>query len=159
MTNAQWLQDFLQAESVLTLATSDVCGPWSAPVLYAADFSNDRPDLYFLSSASSRHIKTINDYTGSSASIYSTYNGDWQGIRGIQMYGLISEVISSVSRVESIYMAKFPEIAKIINHPASQQEKAIGRAFEKSEYYCFSPNYVRSTDNSGDFASRQEWKF
>jgi len=75
------------------------------------------------------------------------------------MYGLISAVAINRVQVESIYMAKFPEIAKIINHPQSQQEQAVGRAFEKSEYYLFSPTYIRSTDNSGNFASRQEWKF
>jgi len=158
-SHIQWLEDFLQAESVLTLATSDACGPWSAPVLYAADFGNDKPDLYFLSSPSSRHIRNLNDYTGSSASIYSGYQGDWKAIRGVQMYGLISKVTSNISQVESVYFKKFPEIAKIINHPASQQDRDIGRAFEKSAYYCFSLTYARSTDNSGNFASRHEWEF
>ncbi|MGB1157949.1 MAG: pyridoxamine 5'-phosphate oxidase family protein [Porticoccaceae bacterium] len=158
-SNTQWLQNFLQAESVLTLATTDVCGPWSAPVLYAADFNNGCPELYFLSSASSRHIRNLNDCTGSSGSVYSNYSGDWKAIKGVQMYGLVSEVVSNISQVESVYFKKFPEIAKIINHPASQQDRQIGRAFEKSCYYRFSATYARSTDNSGNFASRQEWEF
>jgi hypothetical protein len=44
----------LQAESVLTLATADACGSWSAPVLYAANLINEQPVVYFLSAHSSR---------------------------------------------------------------------------------------------------------
>jgi uncharacterized protein YhbP (UPF0306 family) len=50
------LHQFLNAESVLTIATADDCGSWSAPVLYVADTFVTGADvkavkvsLYFLS--------------------------------------------------------------------------------------------------------------
>ena len=51
------LKAFLQAESVLTIATGDACGPWSAPVLYVADLNTEPFALYFLSSAIAAILK------------------------------------------------------------------------------------------------------
>ncbi|MGB1244641.1 MAG: portal protein, partial [Porticoccaceae bacterium] len=70
------LKAFLQAESVLTIATGDACGPWSAPVLYVADLGAEPFALYFLSSANSRHIKSLPIDGAAAVSIYSDYDGD-----------------------------------------------------------------------------------
>ena len=83
------LHQFLQKESVLTIATADACGPWSAPVLYVADISAEPFALYFLSSANSRHIKSLPLDGAAAVSIYSDYDGNWQSIRGAQIHGTI----------------------------------------------------------------------
>ena len=80
------LKNFLQAESVLTIATGDACGSWSAPVLYVADISANLFVLYFLSSANSRHIHSLpadgaafgrsNFYRVTPSFIRYTNNGD-----------------------------------------------------------------------------------
>ena len=152
--------DILQLESVLTLATADVCGSWSAPVLYVADWLKDRPALYFLSSPSSRHIMYLPPNGAASASIYVDYTGDWQAIRGLQMQGFIGRVPDE-GRVawEAAYFARFPEISGIIHQPKNDREKKMAAVFQKSGYYIFNPTYIRSTDNSDQFASRREWHF
>ena len=83
------LHEFLGAESVLTIASSDACGPWSAPVLYVADTGAEPFVLYFLSSANSRHIKSLPVDGAAAVSIYSDYDGNWQSIRGAQIDGAI----------------------------------------------------------------------
>jgi len=152
--------DILQSQSVLTLAMADSCGSWSAPVLYVAEWLQDRPVLYFLSSPSSRHIKNLPANGAAAASVYANYSGDWQAIRGLQMQGYIDQV-RDVDRAhwQSLYFARFPEVAEIINNPQSEQQQKIASAFAKVGYYRFVPSDIRLTDNSQQFASRQQWDF
>ena len=57
------------------------------------------------------------------------------------------------------YFARFPEVANIINAPASEKEQKIAKGFEKSGKYKFTPSFIRMTDNSDKFASKNEWNF
>lgn len=150
----------LSTQSVLTLATSDACGSWSAPVLYAASLLETQPVLYFLSSANSRHIKNLPVNASAAGSIYASYRGDWQAIQGIQMHGNIVEVDQGEHDLwQTTYFARFPEVANMINFPASQKEQNIAKAFEKSGKYRFTPSFIRVTDSSDQFASKNEWTF
>ena len=150
----------LQTESVLTLATSDACGSWSAPVLYAANLVNEQPVVYFLSAHSSRHIKNLSVNGSAAASIYAAYQGDWQAIQGLQMHGAIVEVDQQEKDLwQTTYFSRFPEVANMINSPASESEQKIAQAFEKSGKYRFTPQFIRVTDNSGQFAQKNEWTF
>ena len=152
--------DLLTGESVLTLATADACGSWSAPVLYAASLLETQPVLYFLSSANSRHIKNLPINASAAGSIYASYKGDWQAIQGLQMHGAIVEVDQQEQDLwQDCYFARFPEVANMINSPASEKEQKIARAFEKSGKYRFTPRFIRVTDNSDQFASKNEWTF
>ena len=152
--------DLLKRESVLTLATADACGSWSAPVLYAASLIETQPVLYFLSSANSRHIKNLPLNASAAGSIYASYKGNWQAIQGLQMHGAIVEVDQQEQEFwQASYFARFPEVANMINSPASEKEQKIAKAFEKSGKYRFSPSYIRVTDNSDQFASKNEWTF
>ena len=152
--------DLLTRESVLTLATADACGSWSAPVLYAASLLETQPVLYFLSSANSRHIKNLPLNASAAGSIYVSYKGDWQAIQGLQMHGTIVEVDRQEQELwQASYFARFPEVANMINSPALEKEQKIAKAFEKSGKYRFSPSYIRVTDNSDQFASKNEWTF
>ena len=152
--------DLLNGESVLTIATSDACGSWSAPVLYAATLLDTQPVLYFLSSPSSRHIKNLPLNGSAAGSIYANYQGDWQAIQGLQMHGAIVEVDPQQQTLwQATYFARFPEVADMINSPASEKEQKIAKAFEKSGKYRFTPSFIRVTDNSNEFARKNEWIF
>ena len=91
-------------------------------------------------------------------SIYSDYDGDWQSICGLQIHATISLVESAqTSVVEALYFNRFPEVKKLIDNPASEQEKRIGAAFSKSKFYSVSPSFIRFTNNGDSFAGRTEW--
>jgi uncharacterized protein YhbP (UPF0306 family) len=152
--------DLLNGESVLTIATSDACGSWSAPVLYAATLLDTKPVVFFLSSPSSRHIKNLPLNGSAAGSIYAHYQSDWQAIQGLQMHGAIVEVDPQQQTLwQATYFARFPEVADMINSPASEKEQKIAKAFEKSGKYKFIPSFIRVTDNSNQFASKNEWVF
>ena len=151
------LHQFLQGESVLTLAISDVLGPWAASVLYVADLESDPFALYFLSSANSRHIIGL-PATGSAAgSVYSDYSGNWQSICGAQIQATITQV-ENKDKAAQLYFARFPEIKALIDNPTTDQERLIGAAFGRSNFYRFAPSFVRLTNNGDSFAGRTEWQ-
>lgn len=153
-------RELLQSESVLTLATADTIGSWSAPVLYASCYIEEKPVLYFLSSHSSRHIKNLPTNGAAAASVYASYQGDWQAIKGLQMQGVINEVDQSQTlHWQSIYFARFPEVAEMINNPTTEQQQKIASAFERSGKFSFTPSLIKLTDNSGRFAKRNQWTF
>ena len=153
------LKKFLQAESVLTIATGDACGSWSAPVLYVADISADLFVLYFLSSAKSRHIHSLPADGAAAVSIYSDYDGNWQSIRGAQIHGNIMQVVEKDrASIAEVYFARFPEIEALIDNPQTKQEKLIGAAFGRSNFYRVTPSFIRFTNNGDSFAGRTEWQ-
>ena len=153
------LKAFLQAESVLTIATGDACGSWSAPVLYVADISAEPFTLYFLSSANSRHIKSLPLDGAAAVSIYSDYDGHWQSIRGAQIHGSIAQVTEEQrAAIAEAYFARYPEIAGLIDNPQTKQEELIGAAFGRSHFYRVIPSFVRFTNNGDSFAGRTEWQ-
>ena len=153
------LKAFLQAESVLTIATADACGPWSAPVLYMADIKAEPFVLYFLSSANSRHIKSLPMDGAAAVSIYSDYDGHWQSICGVQIHGNIEQVAEEErAAIAEAYFARYPEIAGLIENPQTEQEQHIGAAFGRSHFYRVTPAFVRFTNNGDSFAGRTEWQ-
>ena len=153
------LKAFLQAESVLTIATGDACGPWSAPVLYVADLDAEPFALYFLSSANSRHIKSLPIDGAAAVSIYSDYDGNWQSICGAQIHGTIAQIAEEErAAIAEAYFARYPEIAGLIDSPQTEQEQRIGAAFGRSHFYRVTPAFVRFTNNGDSFAGRTEWQ-
>lgn len=150
---------FLLQESVLTIASADACGPWSAPVLYVADITSEPFALYFLSSANSRHIQSLPIDGAAALSIYSDYDGHWQSIRGAQIYGTIAQIDSSdEAAIAERYFARFGEIKALIDSPQTDQETRIGSAFDRSNFYRVTPSFVRFTNNGDSFAARTEWQ-
>lgn len=150
---------FLLEESVLTIASADACGPWSAPVLYVADVSVDPFALYFLSSANSRHIQSLPVDGAAAVSIYSPYDGHWQSICGAQIYGTITQVATADEvAIAERYFSRFTEIKALIDRPQTDQEKRIGAAFDRSYFYQVTPSFVRFTNNADSFAARTEWQ-
>jgi uncharacterized protein YhbP (UPF0306 family) len=154
------LHGFLNSETVLTIATADACGAWSAPVLYVADTQAEPFELYFLSSSNSRHISGLPLSGSAAVSIYTEYTGAWQSIRGVQIHASITQVAESEkASIAQRYFERFPEVKALIDRPASEQETRIGQAFGKSDFYRVTPSFVRFTNNSDSFAGRTEWQF
>ena len=151
------LHQFLQGESVLTLAMSDVLGPWAASVLYVADLESDPFALYFLSSANSRHIKGLPANGSAAGAVYSDYSGNWQSICGAQIQATITQV-ENKDKAAQLYFARFPEIKALIDNPTTDQERLIGAAFGRSNFYRVAPSFVRLTNNGDSFAGRTEWQ-
>jgi hypothetical protein len=76
------------------------------------------------------------------------------------MHGAIVEVDPQEQDLwQASYFARFPEVASMIHSPASEKEQNIAKAFEKSGKYRFTPRFIRVTDNSDEFASKNEWTF
>jgi uncharacterized protein YhbP (UPF0306 family) len=151
------LHKFLQGESVLTLAMSDVCGPWAASVLYVADLESDPFALYFLSSENSRHIKGLPADGSAAVSVYSDYRGNWQSICGAQIQATITQA-ENKDKATQLYFGRFPEIKALIDNPTTDQECLIGSAFGRSNFYRVAPSLVRLTNNGDNFAGRTEWQ-
>ena len=151
------LHQFLQDESVLTLAMSDASGPWAASVLYVADLQVDPFALYFLSSGNSRHIKGLPVTGRAAVSVYSDYSGNWQSICGAQIQATITQV-ENKDKAAQLYFARFPEIKALIDNPTTDQERLIGAAFGRSNFYRVAPSFVRLTNNGDSFAGRTEWQ-
>ena len=153
------LHKFVESESVLTIATADACGSWSASVLYVADTSAEPFTLYFLSSANSRHVKSLPVDGAAAVSIYSDYDGNWQSICGAQINGTIVQVTEQErGAVADRYFARFPEIKTLIDNPQTKQEELIGAAFGRSNFFRVSPSFIRFTNNGDSFAGRTEWQ-
>lgn len=153
------LHNFIESESVLTIATADACGSWSAPVLYVADTSAEPFVLYFLSSANSRHVNSLPVDGAAAVSIYSDYDGNWQSICGAQINGTIVQVTEQQrAAVADRYFARFPEIKPLIDNPQTKQEELIGAAFGRSKFFRVTPSFIRFTNNGDSFAGRTEWQ-
>ncbi|MDA8866583.1 hypothetical protein N9H77_03655, partial [Porticoccaceae bacterium] len=62
--------------------------------------------------------------------IYASYKADWQAIQGIQMHGAIVEVDQQEQDLwRTTYFARFPEVANMINSPASEKRAKHSQSF------------------------------
>ena len=126
--------DLLNGESVLTIATSDACGSWSAPVLYAATLLDTQPVLYFLSSPRSRHIKNLPLNGSAAGSIYASYQGDWQAIQGLQMHGAIVEVDP---QQQTLWQAPIKELRRSNESGGGSCPTMLTNKSDQLFFFCF----------------------
>jgi uncharacterized protein YhbP (UPF0306 family) len=137
---------YLQAHSVMTLATAGPGGPWAAAVFYV----NDGLRLHFLSSPGSRHCGDLEADPRAAAAIHEDYR-DWPDIRGVQLEGRVAPVPQDeLERVRALYAAKFPVVANITHAPP-----AIAAAFAKVRWYTLTPEALHFVDNSAGFGQRR----
>ena len=130
--------------STMSLATADAAGrPYAAPVYFVV---GEGLRFYFFSEASSRHSQDVYRSSLAAAAIYPETSG-WQDIRGLQMTGIIEEVIigEEWERAWELYQAKFPFVAEL---------RAL---VTRNSLYVFKPNWIRLLDNSLGFGQKQEW--
>ncbi len=137
------VKEFLAAHSTLTLATVNVHGmPQSAPLFFAAQ---DDGSLVFVSSAKSAHSLNV-AATGRAAATVHHETWNWNEIAGVQMEGEVRLIAAGLEREKAweVYTAKFPFVTEF--------ESEVSR----SEFYRFTPKWVRLIDNRVRFGYKEE---
>ncbi len=139
------VQRYLRDHHVMTLASHGNEGVWAAALFYA----NDGIAIYFLSSPTSRHCLNLTRNPRVSAAIHENY-ADWRQIKGVQLEGLASVLAGEEeARARRLYGAKFPDIGKLEQAPAS-----IVNALAKVRWYRLIPERLYFIDNSAGFGHR-----
>lgn len=148
--------DLIQSEPVLTLATCDDAGPWSAPVYFVCLDGG----FYFFSSPQSRHIQQAMRSGQASASLFCQADA-WQAIRGIQMEGKTDRIRNPALslRVISAYLKRFPFTRDFFPAVRRPDPKTFFDRF-KVNLFAFMPTEVFYVDNRYGFGNRQkiEWR-
>jgi uncharacterized protein YhbP (UPF0306 family) len=143
--------DLIHACASLSLAFGDEDGPWAATLYFVAD---DAQNLYFTSSANSRHGK-LQDGHGVAATIAQD-SPNWRSIRGIQCSGVLGRVAQADhDRVRTLYLAKFPDLAGMVSAPIGIEEERIAAAFARNPLFILHTHVLRVIDNAGGFALRE----
>lgn len=148
--------NLIRDESVLTLATCDDAGPWSAPVYFVCLGSG----FYFFSSPQSRHIQQTMRSGKASASLFCQADS-WRAIRGIQMNGSIDRISEPALSLKVIraYLKRFPFTRDFFPAIWKPDPKTFFARF-KVKLFAFMPTEVYYVDNRYGFGNRQkiEWK-
>ena len=137
---------------VMTLSVCRNDIPWSSPVYFVFHDS----DFYFFSNEISRHIKDAEDQRPVSASIFQD-SDSMELIFGFQMSGKI-EAISKMDihlRVVQKYVSKFNFLKQIFGPQIIENSRFFLEKF-KSRLYCFHPDIIYLSDNSGTSGKRSE---
>jgi uncharacterized protein YhbP (UPF0306 family) len=138
---------FLEAHSVVTLATAGPDGPWAAAVFYASrGFA-----LYFLSSPSTRHSRNLAADPRVAATIQED-TADWRAVRGIQLEGRARELTGEEAEAaRRLFGARFPVVGRLEGAPP-----ALAEALARVRWYELQPRRLFLVDNSAGFGSRDE---
>ena len=133
---------YLNQHNVMTLATYGAEGSWASAVYYV----NKEFDLFFLSAASTRHIRNLVENPVAAAAIQEDYS-NWKNIQGIQLEGFV-EMLSGHHRNSAIdlFSRKFSFLK---DAPTS-----IAQALEQIDWFHLSPDRLYFIDNSKGFGHR-----
>lgn len=145
----------LAAHHTLTLATAGDDGPWAAAVFFACD---DALNLYFVSDPGTRHGRDIARDARAAAAIHPDCSG-WAEVRGLQIEGR-AEVLEGAEREPglALYLARFPEIARLLAAPGGSAESVIAERFRSATLYRLRPDRIRLIDNSRGFGHKKTLK-
>ncbi len=137
---------------VMTLSVCRDDVPWSAPVYFV--FYD--PGFYFFSNENSRHIKDAEDQRPVSASIFQD-SDRMEEIFGFQMAGRVGPVSKPDVhlRVVQKYVSKFSFLEQLFGPRILENRQFFLEKF-KSRLYCFHPDRVYLSDNSGTSGKRSE---
>ncbi len=141
--NLQIIQAFLDTQSTLSLATTSPDGsPQAAPIFYVAD---ERLNLYWLSSPSSRHSTNLVRNSKVAATIYPSV-WQWNEIVGLQIEGEARPIGDERIREQilTIYLRKF------------QLPAELDSIISASTLYMLKPIWLRWMDNSVQFNYKTE---
>lgn len=140
------IRHFLAAHSTLTLATMSGDGwPLAASLFFAA--SADLK-VYWVSGAKSRHSLALSAHPRVAVTVHNAV-WSWTEIAGVQMEGE-ARVLSAGSEWQAaweLYLAKFPFVK-----PEFEAE------ISRSNFYCFTPDWVRLIDNARGFGYKEEFR-
>lgn len=141
----------IHEQSTMTLATTRGGAAWAAPVYYAYSKSV----FYFFSDPASRHIQESLE-SGQASSAIHAFASTWQGIRGIQMSGIIRAVSSPGESLRAImaYLKKFPFTKTFFSPGQKMDLDGFSKRF-KVRLYSFRPDLVYYLDNSIRFGFRE----
>ena len=145
----------LQDHHTVTISTTDEKSVWSATVFYVSD---ENLNLFFLSSAKSRHIQHIQKNPHVAATIYKDQK-DWEKIKGIQMSGMVIELERTERKqVIDMYLKKYQFLDRAINNPLNDDEEKIGSQFASIPFFKLKPSFIRIIDNQVSFGHKEEIK-
>ncbi len=140
-----YIRALVNSQTTLALATTDQnLTPRSTPLFYVAD---EGLRLYWFSSRRSLHSRNCERNPAASAAIFRDARG-WRQIEGAQFEGAASVVADRNLRKAILrqYVERF-ELGKLFS-----------AALRGSALYCFTPSWVRYTDNSRRFGYKFELK-
>lgn len=141
------ISNFLAEHSTLSLATVSGDGlPLAANLFFASDAGLN---LYWVSGAKSRHSLALSVHPRVAITVHAEV-WSWAEIAGVQMEGM-ARVLSAGPEWQAaweLYLAKFPFVK-------DDFEAEISR----SNFYCFSPQWVRLIDNTRGFGHKEEITF
>jgi len=133
----------LSTHRVVNLAYTDKSGsPQSCALWYASD--NLR--LYYLSSLSTQHGKSLQD-GGKIAFTINRDDQNWQEIQGIQGQGFVRP-IGRNSIAWQVYIQKFPFV--------TDQFSDLNEALQNTQIWEINPTWIRYIDNSISFGHKEE---
>ena len=133
----------LRAQSTLALSTVDAEKAVSAaPLFYIAE---EDLTLYWLSSTASEHSVNLLREPRAAVAIYRDTD-NWKKIRGVQMRGVVAEVVDPAHRKRVIerYCERF------------QLGTVFRLAISQSALYAFRPAWIRYIDNARHFGYKFE---
>jgi len=133
----------LNEETTLSLATAGEGGqPCVAPLFYIVDRNLS---LYWLSSESSLHSRNLAVNPRAAATVYRSVES-WKKIRGVQLRGIVNEVIDPERRDSLLkaYCERF------------QLGRVLRPALRLSAMYALQPDFIRYIDNARGFGFKFE---
>ncbi len=145
--------EIINAQHVMTIASSDNDAPWSAPVYYIFD----KGLFYFFSKPSSRHIEDSLKTGKAAASLHSDSFG-WSDICGLQMSGSISAtgINPKSGKAFNTFIKRFKFISEIKNAVSDIKDIASLESAFRVKFYNFKPETVYYLDNSIRFGFKEK---
>ncbi len=140
---------YLQAHTVMTLATCNAAGPHAAAVYYASE----QFDLYFVTDPGTRHGSDMVADPNVAASIQDQ-PFEWSDIKGIQLQGA-AELLSDDRSHDAtrVFTGKFPYAAALLDAGA---ERPHASKTAGVKMWRLRLHRVRLIDNEKGFGHRDE---
>ncbi|HEY7300162.1 MAG TPA: pyridoxamine 5'-phosphate oxidase family protein [Xanthobacteraceae bacterium] len=144
---AQRIIEFLDANYVMSLATSGSCGPHAANVFYA----RDGLALLWVSDCTTRHSTELEGDPRVAATVAPDCF-EFDDIRGVQISGRARLIRDAAERATSrrILEARYPRLKRLSESPAALRDAYLGAAF-----YRLEPERMVLIDNSRGFGHKE----
>ena len=147
------IQQLLESQSTLTLATHSDGQVWAAAVFFASD---SKLNFYFVSDHRTRHARDM-AATGRAAAAIHPDCATWGEVRGVQLEGRV-EVLDGAARLGGLghYLKKFPDVRMLFEKPRDPNEETIAARLKAANLYRLRPDRIRIIDNSRWFGFKEE---
>ena len=143
----------LEVHGTATLATAGPDGPWAAAVFYASDAGLN---LYFVTDPGTRHGANLCSDARVAGAIHADVS-NWNEVHGLQLEGTARLVPESDRPAAlEIYLRKFPDVRRLAETPANDEERRIGARLGRIALWRLAPSRIRIIDNRERFGWNQE---